>query len=338
MEKTALIIGITGGFGGAVASALHQNGWRIRALSRNPEQARNEFPQFGHVEWIQGDAISEKDVLSAANGTSLIVHGANPPGYKNWRGLAIPMLENTISGAIRCRARLVFPGNVYNFGPDAFPLIGENSPQNPIARKGKIRVDMENMLKNATEKGARVLIVRAGDFFGPHAPGSWFSNALIKPGKEVKHVVYPGSPNIGHAWAYLPDLGRTVAELCAKEVNLLDFEVLHFAGHYMESSREVSESLARVVGKEEIPLKRFPWILLSLLSPFVGMFREILEMRYLWREPVKLDNTRLVGFLGKEPHTPLDNAMESTLRGMGCLAGNKDGLAVDFERRVAGLM
>ena len=30
----------------------------------------------------------------------MIVHAANPPGYKNWRGLALPMLKNTIAAAV----------------------------------------------------------------------------------------------------------------------------------------------------------------------------------------------------------------------------------------------
>ena len=55
------------------------------------------------------------------------------------------------------------------------------------------------------------------------------------------------------------------------------------------------------------------------LAPFVEMFRELIEMRYLWRKPIGLDNSKLVKFLGAEPHTPLDQAMRATLADMGCL-------------------
>jgi hypothetical protein len=64
----------------------------------------------------------------------------------------------------------------------------------------------------------------------------------------------------------------------------------------------------------------FPWWLLTLASPFVATFREMREMRYLWREPV--DNARLVAALGQEPHTNLDEAVEATLVGLGCLAAS----------------
>ena len=42
-------------------------------------------------------------------------------------------------------------------------------------------------------------------------------------------------------------------------------------------------------------------------------------MRYLWQTPLRLDNTRLVAALGREPHTPLEQAVEATLLGLGCL-------------------
>jgi hypothetical protein len=41
----------------------------------------------------------------------------------------------------------------------------------------------------------------------------------------------------------------------------------------------------------------------------VPLFREVVEMRYLWPVPIGLDNTKLRAFLGQEPHTPLRDAV-----------------------------
>ena len=49
----------------------------------------------------------------------------------------------------------------------------------------------------------------------------------------------------------------------------------------------------------------FAWWMVRLASPLVPTFRELLEMRYLWNEPVRMDNARLRALLGREPHTPL---------------------------------
>jgi nucleoside-diphosphate-sugar epimerase len=43
-------------------------------------------------------------------------------------------------------------------------------------------------------------------------------------------------------------------------------------------------------------------------------------MRYLWRTHISMDNPRLIAVLGKEPHTPLDEAVEATLIGLGSIA------------------
>jgi nucleoside-diphosphate-sugar epimerase len=66
-------------------------------------------------------------------------------------------------------------------------------------------------------------------------------------------------------------------------------------------------------------VRPLPWLLFTLLAPFMVTFREMQEMRYLWREPLRLDNGKLLAVLGREPHTPLDMAVKTTLGQLGCL-------------------
>lgn len=316
-HRTALILGATGGAGYEIANALHQRGWQIRALSRRPEAGRRLMPQ---VDWIEGDAMNPADVMQAATNAQLIVHAVNPPGYRNWRGLALPMLDNAIAAAKAAGARIIFPGTIYNYGPEAFPLVTETSAQRPRTRKGKIRVEMEEKLRVATEAGAQVLIVRAGDFFGPHSTGnSWFSQGLVKPGKPVQRVTYPGGKSAGHAWAYLPDFAEAVARLVENDADLASFETFHFAGHWFDDGHDFAERIRVVAGVPDAPIRGFPWAMVSALSPFVRLFRELSEMKYLWDVPVRLDNSKLVSVLGEEPQTPVDLAIRATLQGLDCL-------------------
>ena len=316
-QKLALVIGATGGIGGEVAHALIKHGWRVRGLCRRPGDARRRSAWVGAVEWVAGDAMNEADVTAAAGGASAIFHAANPPKYRNWRGLAIPMLRNAIAAARASGARLIYPGSVYNFGPDAGSVINEASPQRPLTRKGAIRVEMEQMLRAAA--GVRSLVLRAGDFFGPHQPASWFRDVIVKPGAPLRSVTYPGEAEVGHAWAYLPDLAETAARLAAIEDSLPSFEVLHFGGHWLPRGAEMAEAVRRVCGRPDLPVRRFPWSLLYASAPFSPFFRELIEMRYLWRVPLRLDNARLVSLIGAEPHTPLDLALGRTLTELGCL-------------------
>ena len=320
-QKTILVVGATGGVGSEVAKAFCQAGWQVRALARKPKIAMQTFVHLGPVEWVKGDAMKQKDVVRAATGVDAIFHGANPPGYVKWRERAIPMLANAIRAAKVSDARLLFPGNVYNFGPDAWPLLSETSPQNPKTEKGSIRVEMEQMIAQAKIKS---LTVRAGDFFGAHAPGSWLQNAMVKPGKAVSAVTYPGVHDKGHAWAYLPDLAETFRQLMDNEARLQDQETFHFHGHYFQRGVEMATAIARAAGDENFKIRKLPWALIRLGALFMGTLRSLLEMRYLWQETVELDNRKLTAFLGAEPHTPLNAALQNTLVGMGCLGTSRD--------------
>lgn len=193
-QQIALVLGATGGIGGAVARKLSARGWHVRALNRNAEKARAAEPCLN---WVQGDAMRAADVMAAAKGASLIVHAVNPPGYRDWEKLVLPMLDNTIASAKAVGATVVLPGTVYNFGPDAFPVLREDSPQHPLTRKGGIRVEMERRLEAGSRDGAPVIIVRAGDFFGPGAGSSWFSQGMITPDKPVSTVTNPARKGWG---------------------------------------------------------------------------------------------------------------------------------------------
>ncbi|MBP1852639.1 NAD-dependent epimerase/dehydratase family protein [Rhizobium halophytocola] len=311
----ALVLGATGGIGGALAAKLLGRGYRIRAMHRRPGAQPNAGP---HFEWVGGDAMLRQDVLRAADGATVIVHAVNPPLYKDWDKLVLPMIDNTIAAARATGALIVMPGTVYNFDPDVAPLIGEAAPQKPISRKGAIRVALERRLEQVAGAGVGVLIVRAGDYFGPGAGNSWFQQ-MVKPGRPVRSVTLPGARGVGHQWAYLPDVAETMARLIARRADLPVFARFHMDGVFDRDGTEIAGVITRIAGGGKVTVRRFPWFLIRLGAPFVGLFRELLEMRYLWQRQLRMDNRHLVAFLGEEPHTPLEEALRTTLQANGCL-------------------
>lgn len=314
-QELALVLGASGGIGGEVARQLRRAGWRVRALSRRPPADAQD------IEWLQGDAMVRADVERAARGCAVIVHAVNPPGYRNWSEQVLPMLRNTIAAAEQNGALVLLPGTVYNYGPDAFPLAAEDAPQRPTTRKGALRVQMEDALAAHAAQGGRVLIVRAGDFFGPQAGNNWFSQGLVKPGRAPFRIANPGRAGVGHQWAYLPDLAATMVALLRRRASLEPFARFHFEGYWDEDGEGMARAIHAVAARHGVGarVKRFPWWLVRLMAPFHTTMRELLEMRYLWRQPLRLDNARLVAVLGAEPRTPLPEAVERTLAGQGCL-------------------
>jgi nucleoside-diphosphate-sugar epimerase len=314
-DRIALVLGATGGIGGETALALARHGWKIRALSRT---CKNTADAQGW-DWIKGDALDRESIVAAAEGVDAIIHAVNPPGYRNWATLVVPMIENTIAAAKAGGGRILLPGTIYNYGPDAFPVLREDSPQHATTHKGTIRIELEKRMQDAVTDGVRSLIVRFGDFFGPKSGQSWFSQGLVKPNQPVTSITYPGSKGIGHDWTYLPDAAETFAQLMDREAELEPFARYHFRGHWDADGTEMIAAIGKAVGKTSIPVRSLPWFVFKLASPFNETMRELAATRPLWQTPIQLDNTRLVRFLGKEPHTPLAAAVETTLRGLGCL-------------------
>lgn len=314
MKKTAVVLGATGGVGGAVMRRMIAGGWTVRALTR---RADVELPSG--CERVVGDAMDAASVASAAEGASVLVHAVNPPGYRDWDRLVLPMLDNTIRAASASGARIVLPGTVYNYGPDVFPNIAEDAPQTPKTRKGLIRVAMEQRLRTAAEQGeCSVLIVRAGDFFGPGAANNWFGEGLVTPGARPKAIRNPGTRGVGHQWAYLPDVAETMVQLLER-ADLPAFAAFHMEGHWDQDGRQMVQAIARVLGDPAVPIRPLPWWLLRIAALVATTPREMMEMRYLWRQPIRVTNARLVATLAGEPRTPLLEAVRATLAALQCI-------------------
>ncbi len=297
--KTALVMGINGGFGHYVTEALRQQGWKIRALMRSPEKLPK---QFSTVDIITGDAKNIEDVRHAAKGTSLIIYGINPANY-DWEQKALTWLDIAASVAEDMRLSLIFPGNVYVLNPLHGPIYKETSPISPVSRKGEIRQAMEERLKKASQNGAQVIILRCGDFIGKHAANSWFQQ-LIKSSNNTIKITSPGSKDMVHTWAFLPDVAQTVSRISTKLDELPDFSVFHFKGQQFSIS-DLAQAANQLTGKET-RIKNYPWIIIQLIKPFSSLMSGIYEMRYLWHVEIYLDNKKLDTFLGEI--TPSDLA------------------------------
>jgi nucleoside-diphosphate-sugar epimerase len=320
-KRTALVLGATGGIGGEIANALLTHGWAVRGLARDPAKAAaNVHGGNPQVKWLAGDAMVQADVVGAAEGTQLIVHAVNPPGYRDWDKLVLPMIDNSIAAARAAGgARTALPGTVYNFDAANTPLLGEDSPQNPVSHKGAIRKELEARLEGSALSGdVPVLILRAGDFFGPRVRSSWFAQAMVTPGKPVTRLTLLNR-NIGHSWAYLPDLAETFARLLDAPERLRAFERVQFEGFWDPDGAALPAAVAAALGQPHLPIRSFPWWLMRLAAPIFSFPREAVDILPTWRHAIRLDNSRLVELLGREPRTPILKAMRTTLEGLKCL-------------------
>jgi nucleoside-diphosphate-sugar epimerase len=304
--KQALVIGASGGFGGAVARELVGRGWKVRALRR---RGGKPLGQLSALQEIEGDALEPADVARAAEGVDVIVHGYNSP-YPRWAKTQLRAARAVAAAAVHDRARIVLPGNVYGLGPDFTRPLDESASRQAPTAKGRIRNAVEAELERATTLGARLLNVRCGDYLGPNAGNTWF-HFMTKNLARGGALLDPGSPGVLHEWAYLPDVAATVVALLERESELGQSETFHMSS-YQLTSTELLEAIQR-----ELPsprrVRRLPWTLLSYLGVVAPMLRELADMKYLWDQPVLLDDRKLRHFLPNRRVTPLPQAIRASL-------------------------
>jgi nucleoside-diphosphate-sugar epimerase len=250
--------------------------------------------------------------IEAARGMDVVLNAFNPR-LQQWRQHALPLAYSAIEIAETAGATLIFPGSVYNYGPDVLEAIDETTPMHPISRKGAMRVEMERRIAEACDRGMRAIILRAGDFFGG-GRGSWLDLVIARDIARGT-VTYPGPTDVIHAWAYLPDLAATIVRLAAIRDRLGACETFGFAGHAV-TGRELAGALSKAAGRG-LKIKRMPWWLIHALRPLVPTCRELSEIAYLWRTPHRIGGDRLAAAIGKVPHTPFDAAVARALRELG---------------------
>ena len=283
MTQTALILGASGKLGHHAASAFQAAGWQARKYDRHAGNMK-----------------------SAAQGADVIVNGLNPPNYHNWAQLIPEITTEVIAAARATGATVIVPGNVYNFG-DTPGVWDENTPQDPCSRKGQIRKEMEAAYRAS---GVRTIILRAGNFIDPERDDDVMSLLYLRSLAKGK-VTSPGDPDVMQAACYLPDWARAAVLLAEMRNELATFEDIPFPGHAF-TANQLRETLEGMLG-QPLRIARFPWWMITALSPMVEVFRELREMHYLWNTPHQLSDAKFNRLLPGFAHTPLVGALAASL-------------------------
>ncbi len=298
------ILGINGHIGHHAAKAFVAAGWEVVGFGRS-----NRYPVAG-VRFAKGDADSVAELSAAIGDSEVVVNAFNPP-YHEWDKGRMEALHARVVEAMGTSGKtMLFPGNIYNYAQTDRVVMPETA-QRPATPRGAIRVRVEEMLEAATQRGGlQVIVIRAGDFFGPDTQKCWFDQAILREAEKGKAAII-GARGVGHSWAYLPDLARAFEIVAKRRGALAPFETFHFAGHFVTPEAMT----AAIVAAAPVPLKvsPFPWLILSLLGIADPVMREVAKMGYLWVKPIELRDPRLDALLGPGFSTPFGVAVQETL-------------------------
>jgi nucleoside-diphosphate-sugar epimerase len=307
------IFGATGSVGKALGAELAKRGSSFRVVGRSEENLRRHFHAYESlVEYCEADLADPLAAARAAAGVDTIFYTVGVP-YTQFQ-LHPKLIKIALEAAAAAGvSRFIHVGTVYPYGVPQTDFVSESHPRNPVAFKGKMRKEQEDLVLAADQRaGMRTTILRPPDFYGPDAELSYVRAIFVAAVKGGTANVI-GPVDTPHEFIFVPDLAETLVALSEKpEVYGHAWNV---AGPALITTREFANLVfAAVHQKPRIRAAgKFVLRVMGLFNPFM---REVLEMHYLWTTPVKLDDTRLRKLLPNLKKTPYAEGIEATIKAM----------------------
>lgn len=293
-----------GPVGCAIMDELRRHEKRVRIINRSG----GDFPP--DVENVRGDVLQEDDFARrAAKGATHIYFALNPP-YTKWIQDFPPLQSRVLNAAITESARLIVMENVYMYGDTGGAPITEDLPYNAQTRKGKLRAQMTRALHEAHQKGdVQMTIGRASDFYGPGVRNSALGERTIPPALTGKSAEYMGDADRLHSFTYMPDVGKALVTLA------LDDRAYGRAWHIPNAPAQTQrQAIAMIFAATGHPIniKRLPSWMLTFLSPFVPILRELKEMQYQFTQDFVVDSKTFEATFCWQA-TPLEEGIPQTV-------------------------
>ena len=311
MDGRIVIFGY-GPTGRATAARLLAEGREVIVAQRHAPAALPKGASF-----VACDALDRDSVLQTVRkGQQFVVAIGFAYNGEIWWQAWPRAIGNFLAACEATGARMTFVDNLYMYGPQAAPLV-ETMPLvsherryaahglKPAARAAATRLWME-----ACSRGrARVTALRAPDFYGPGVSLGYLGDPTIGAMAKGKAAIFPGSPNMPHDYAYVPDIARAV-------VTLLDAPDSAFGQAWhapCAPTRTTSEILKMAADALGVRLRLYwiPEFVLGGLGLAFSFPEERYEMRFTFNRPYKVDSSKFTAAFWSDP-TPFEEGVRET--------------------------
>ncbi|MEH6941362.1 NAD-dependent epimerase/dehydratase family protein [Bacillus sp. JJ722] len=303
----AVVLGASGGMGYALVEELRYRQKETMAVARNLEKLQALFPTQDVIK-KKIDVYDLPSLLHETKGCTHLFLTVNIP-YANWENELPIIFENVITTAKQNKAKIILVDNIYAYGESSSNTISESTTMKPHTKKGKIRLQLGNMLK---QSNVPYIIAHFPDFYGPNANNTLlhYTFDLMIQNKQSRYV---GDQKIAREFIYTPDGAKALVELAMSEQNynqhwnipgdgvITGEEIIQIAKSHINYSKKVG-----TVNKK----------MLRLIGLFNTQLREAVELYYLFERPVVLSGTKYEKNIGKLPVTPYSKGITETLNFM----------------------
>jgi len=299
-----LIVGGTGAVGRALVAELSKRDPSLDLEIVIPSRSASVSPVFedSRVRLLQGDIFAPGFLLEHCQGarTLFLCFGLREYKANVWLEKWPAILRLSLDAAIQSGAGFVFADNLYAYGPGKVVADGERTTAfDEKTSKPGIRVALHRTLREEMNKpGAKVAVVGASDFFGPHCGHSSVLGSLVIEKIAMGGLSTPlGDPDVVHDYVYVPDLALVMVEISLRDDAWNQFWIAPTAVKG-RTTRMIAQDVARLSGHEKVRMCRIPgtaFFLLRLMG--LGMS----EMKPWFTQPYQVDDSKTREILGILP-------------------------------------
>ena len=293
--------------GKATADLLHARGQAVRVVQRKRPA---DLPPG--VEFMTCDVLKADDVKRAIAGASqaVVTIGFEYTG-KIWKAAWPTAMANLIAAAEIANVRVIQIDNMYMYGPQDAPL-HEDMPLTSYGMKPAVRAEVTRMWQKAVrERRVRWAALRAPDFYGPGVRNSHMGDTGLVPVAQGKAAQLLMAPNLPHAFAYVPDIGRAAVSLLDAPDDAFN-QVWHVPCAPALTPRQMLQIGADAAGVK-LKVMALPSFMLQLLGAFAAPMRELSEMRFTWNRPYQVDATKFARRFWSDA-TPFEVGIPAAIR------------------------
>ena len=279
-KELHIVLGGAGAVGQAVIKELQKRKKEVIAVGRNK--------QIRGIRTLKADLLISNETNNAVKGASHVYLCIGLPyNSKIWTENWPIIMENVINACESNNAKLIFLDNNYMYGPSPLSVpCDELESQTPESKKGKVRKIIADMALVAhKEKRIQVVIGRSADFYGPNALNSYIYIGSLQNMLNGKKPQSLGLPNQDHTYAYTEDVGKALVELA------LDESAYGEVWHLPVGNKTTLEEIVKIINKEldtDYEISYMPKTMLSILSLFIPVLKEVKEMSYQLDNPYQM--------------------------------------------------
>jgi nucleoside-diphosphate-sugar epimerase len=233
-----------------------------------------------------------------------------PYDIRIWRVRWPVIMTNVINACKETGAKLIFFDNVYMYGK-VNGWMTEETPFNPISKKGEVRAAIANQLLQETKTGnLQALIARSADFYGPIGFKTSVPNLLVIQNLvKGKKAQWLGNADQPHSITYVPDAAKALYLLANRPDAFGQTWHLPTDNELITGRRFTQQAAAAMQKKDGVSV--IPGWMLILAGLFNRPMKELYEMNYQNVHPYLFSADKFNKAFGFTPTTYAEGIKET---------------------------